>query len=411
MVGENVSAMIEGEFPSKHTDPGMFTLPITIGGEKIDHAICDLGASTNILPLSIYQKMKGAKMVHTGRVIQLADGSCIHPEGILEHTVIKVQNFLYPTDFYVIKMTDAESDGSSRVLLGRPFLKTAKAHIDIFEGTICLDYHGRKCTYGVDKTTDSMDMEDLHSVSIVDPFVQESAEEEKLQGKFEAGRVKELEKEAAKWLEDTQTRGLTDQELSEAIMSFYQVPKAAEPGGCRQTGNAEDLPKTKEPTLPNMEGRVCTKVICEEVVSVIEPERKMEEKNLHPESEIGSGFFSNEMIDQEERETDEVREKGSRARAERKGVDGGEVEEKDKGDSIPLTKRSRGERNTGIGKSILPLTYPLIPQPETCEKLRLDSNDSASREKEITKLQHDRNLKNRELKSSRECYSSSQSQN
>ncbi|KAL1553222.1 hypothetical protein AAHA92_13924 [Salvia divinorum] len=382
------------ELPSKHADPGVFVLPITVGGEKVDHAICNLGASINVLPLSVFQRMERAVMTYTDRVIQLADGSCIKPVGILENATVKVQNFLYPADFHVIRMSDTDSAGSSRVLLGRPFLKTAKAIIDVFEGTISLRYHGKKYTFGADRTTLSMDMEELNAVSIAKPPVQEASEEEKSKENL-AGEVMKLEREAAEWLEDTQTRGLTDQELSEAIMSFCQVPKAAEPGGCCKKGNAEDLPKTKKPILPGMEGRVCTKVICEEIVSVIEHGRKVEERKLRHELGIESGFFLKEVNSQEERETVEVRKKGSRARTEKKGVDSGEIEEKD---NVPLTKRSRGKRNTEIGKSILPLTYPLIPRPKTCEELRLGSYDSASWEKEMTKLEHDRDLKSRERK-------------
>ncbi|KAL1563938.1 hypothetical protein AAHA92_06355 [Salvia divinorum] len=173
------------ELPSKHADPGVFTLPITMGGEKIDHAICDLGASINILPLSVYQKMEGTKIVHTEREIQLADGSCISPEGILENAIVQVHNFFYPADFHVIKMTDAESAGSSRVLLGRPFLKTAKALINVFAGTICLNYHSKKYTFDIDRTKLSLNMEDLNAVSIAKPLVQESSEEEKVKANFE----------------------------------------------------------------------------------------------------------------------------------------------------------------------------------------------------------------------------------
>ena len=51
---------------------------------------------------------------------------------------------LYLADFHVIKISDNESAESSVVLLGRPFLCTAKTIIDVFDGTICLDYHGEK---------------------------------------------------------------------------------------------------------------------------------------------------------------------------------------------------------------------------------------------------------------------------
>ncbi|KAL1549145.1 hypothetical protein AAHA92_17280 [Salvia divinorum] len=144
MVDENISAITQEELPSKHADPGMFILPITMGSEKVNHAIGDLGSSVNILPISVYQKMNEARLVHTEVEIQLADGSCIQPEGILVNVLVKVHDFIYPADFHVIRMTEPESAGSSRVLLGRPFLKTARALIDVFNGTISLYYHGEK---------------------------------------------------------------------------------------------------------------------------------------------------------------------------------------------------------------------------------------------------------------------------
>ena len=141
VIGENVSAVIQKRrMPSKCTDPGMFTLPISLGDIKIEHAMCDLGASINVLPLSIYKKLIGVSLVDTKVVIQLADRTCISPEGVLENVIVKVHDFLYPTDFHVIKMSDNESAESSGVLLGRPFLRTAKTIIDVFDGTICLDY-------------------------------------------------------------------------------------------------------------------------------------------------------------------------------------------------------------------------------------------------------------------------------
>ncbi|KAL1557222.1 hypothetical protein AAHA92_12733 [Salvia divinorum] len=66
VIGKNVSVVIQKrKLPSKQNDPGMFTLPITIGGVKIEHAMCDLGALINVLPLSVYQRMIGARMVDT----------------------------------------------------------------------------------------------------------------------------------------------------------------------------------------------------------------------------------------------------------------------------------------------------------------------------------------------------------
>ena len=72
-------------------------------------------------------------MTATKVVIQLADRSCISPKGVLENVIVKVHDFMYPADFHVIKMSENETVESSGVLLGRPFLRTAKTIIDVFD--------------------------------------------------------------------------------------------------------------------------------------------------------------------------------------------------------------------------------------------------------------------------------------
>ncbi|KAL1540717.1 hypothetical protein AAHA92_25029 [Salvia divinorum] len=132
VIGENVSAIIQKKkLPSKRTDPGVFTLLITIGDVKVKHAMCDLGASINVLPYSLYTKLMGARLIQTKVVIQLADRSCINPVGVLENVIVKVHDFLYPADFHVIRMSEDVSAESNGVLLGRPFLRTAKTLIDV----------------------------------------------------------------------------------------------------------------------------------------------------------------------------------------------------------------------------------------------------------------------------------------
>ncbi|XP_042041245.1 uncharacterized protein LOC121786678 [Salvia splendens] len=67
---ENVSAVIQrSDLPSKKTDPRMFTLPILIGEIQVEHAMCDLGASINVLPYSIYRKLGAAKLADTDIMI------------------------------------------------------------------------------------------------------------------------------------------------------------------------------------------------------------------------------------------------------------------------------------------------------------------------------------------------------
>ncbi|KAL1545093.1 hypothetical protein AAHA92_21861 [Salvia divinorum] len=183
-IKENVSVVIQRQkVPKKQSDPGMFTLPISIENNEIIQAMCDLGASINVLQLSVYQKLSGVKMVNAQVVIQLADCSCIRPEGIVENIIVKVHNFIYPVDIYVIR-TGKTPAGSSKILLGRPFLKTAKTIINVFDGTLCLEYYGEKYTLSLSEAKKPTEMEDLHSVEDIAPQECEYSMEELLREEY-----------------------------------------------------------------------------------------------------------------------------------------------------------------------------------------------------------------------------------
>ncbi|XP_042032276.1 uncharacterized protein LOC121778975 [Salvia splendens] len=167
------------DLPSKKTDPGMFTLPISIGDIQVEHAMCDLGASINVLPYTIYEKLGAAKLIDTDIMIQLADRSCIHPEGILEDVIVKVNNFLYPADFFIIKMTEPAARESSGVPLGRPFLSTVSIIIDVRNGKISLDFNGEQITFNINEAMKRLaDNENIYSVDVMEPLVHEFLEEE-----------------------------------------------------------------------------------------------------------------------------------------------------------------------------------------------------------------------------------------
>ncbi|KAL1559393.1 hypothetical protein AAHA92_09740 [Salvia divinorum] len=230
VIEKNISAVIQKrKLPS---NLGMFTLPITIGDVRIEHVMCDLGASINVLPLSVYLKLSGAKMVDTKVVIKLVDRSCIHPEGVLENVIVKIHNYLYPADFHVIKMAELMSAGSGRVLLGRPFLRTAKTIIDVSDGTICLDYHGEKYTFSIDKAMKKpMDMENLHSVDVIAPLVQEYLEEEFLQ-------------EIAGWCQGVETQGLS---RPAALLRIEERGGIATNGGKQEAGKKKEKKTINRP--------------------------------------------------------------------------------------------------------------------------------------------------------------------
>ncbi|XP_042041252.1 uncharacterized protein LOC121786683 [Salvia splendens] len=237
---ENVSAVIQrSDLPSKKTDPGIFTLPISIRDIQVEHAMCDLGASINVMPYAIYEKLGAAKLIDTDIMIQLADRSCIHPEGILEDVIVKVNNFLYPTDFFVIIMTEPATKESSGVLLGRPFLSTASTIVDIRNGTISLDFNGEQFTFNIDEAMKRpTNSENIYSVDVTEPLVQECLEEEFLKRQFTNSAIdEEAEKEVEEWYETTKVGEIDDQAIAKAIMDFREHPRPAGSSGTAQVSN------------------------------------------------------------------------------------------------------------------------------------------------------------------------------
>ncbi|KAG8478028.1 hypothetical protein CXB51_027835 [Gossypium anomalum] len=128
---EHVSAVLTRRLPPKLKDQGMFAIPCKIGKVGIKRAMCDLGASINVMPLSVYNILSADPLKETKVTIQLADRSIIYPEGVLENILVKVNELIFPADFYVIDMENDRSNTSSEILLGRPFLSTANTKIDV----------------------------------------------------------------------------------------------------------------------------------------------------------------------------------------------------------------------------------------------------------------------------------------
>ncbi|XP_075507576.1 uncharacterized protein LOC142544410 [Primulina tabacum] len=87
------------EIPPKLKDPGSFSIPCMIGDVVFPKALCDLGASINLMPLSVFRKLGLGEPKPTQMSLQLADGSVKHPRGVKEDVLVKVGKFTFPTDF------------------------------------------------------------------------------------------------------------------------------------------------------------------------------------------------------------------------------------------------------------------------------------------------------------------------
>ena len=98
-------------------------------------ALCKSGASITLMPLSVVKRLNLGELTPTIMTLQMAGRTLAHPEGILEYVLIKVGKFIFPVDFVVI---DIEEDKQVPLLLGRPFLATGAALIDVKKGELTL---------------------------------------------------------------------------------------------------------------------------------------------------------------------------------------------------------------------------------------------------------------------------------
>ncbi|XP_071927592.1 uncharacterized protein [Coffea arabica] len=119
---EECSAIIQNKLPPKLKDPGSFTVPCTIGNVEFSKALCDLGASVSLIPLTVARQLGLKELKRTNISLQLTDRSIRHPMGILENVFIKVHKFIIPVDFIVL---DMEEDINVPIILSRSFLATA----------------------------------------------------------------------------------------------------------------------------------------------------------------------------------------------------------------------------------------------------------------------------------------------
>ena len=134
-LNEECSAILQNKLPQKLKDPGSFTIPCIIGDCSFDKVLCDLGASINLMPFSIFRKLGLGEPKPTTITLQLADRSIKYPRGIVEDVLVKVNKFIFPVDFIVL---DMEEDYDVPLILGRPFLATGGALIDVQQEKLIL---------------------------------------------------------------------------------------------------------------------------------------------------------------------------------------------------------------------------------------------------------------------------------
>ena len=126
-LSEECSVILQWKLPPKLKDPGSFTIPYSIDNSIFEKSLCDLGASTNLLSLSIFRKLGLGEATPTTITLQLGNRSLKHPRGMIEDVLVKVDNFIFPDYFIVLEM---EEDKEIPIILRRPFLAIGRALTD-----------------------------------------------------------------------------------------------------------------------------------------------------------------------------------------------------------------------------------------------------------------------------------------
>ncbi|XP_038894636.1 uncharacterized protein LOC120083133 [Benincasa hispida] len=160
---QECNALVSNSLPKKQKDLGSFPVPCSIGGLDVGHALCDLEASINLLPLSIFKKLGIGEAQPTFVTIQIADRTIKYPEGKIEDVLVKVDNLIFLADFIIL---DYGADREVPIIFGCPFLTTRKVLIDVHKGELTMRVDNKEVKFNVLNTLKFPNSEDCQLNSI-----------------------------------------------------------------------------------------------------------------------------------------------------------------------------------------------------------------------------------------------------
>nr|GEW27660.1 DNA-directed DNA polymerase [Tanacetum cinerariifolium] len=152
---QNVHAMgtyqvLLKKLPEKLGDPGKFLISCDFTGMANCLALADLGTSINLMPLFVWNKLSLPDLSPTCMSLELIDRLISRSVGVAENVFVKVGTFHFPANFVVV---DFDADPRVHLILGRSFLKTGRALIDVFEGELTLRVGKEAITFNLDQTS------------------------------------------------------------------------------------------------------------------------------------------------------------------------------------------------------------------------------------------------------------------
>ncbi|KAL6218692.1 hypothetical protein ACLB2K_011902 [Fragaria x ananassa] len=180
VMNETIFAVFQGKLPPKLKDPGSFSIPCTIGTHSFDKIMLDLGASINVMPSYLYANLGLGELKKDNIIIRLADRSNKIPLGYVEDVLVQVASLTFPADFYVIDMEPADADDKEiPILLGRPFMRTARTKINVYSGELSFEIDGDIISYNIFDAMRYLLPElfrDSFSIDVVDDLADEYVE-------------------------------------------------------------------------------------------------------------------------------------------------------------------------------------------------------------------------------------------
>ncbi|GKE48045.1 reverse transcriptase domain-containing protein [Tanacetum coccineum] len=147
-LNEHCSAVILNKLPEKLGDPGKFLIPYDFPGMDECLALANHGASINLMPLSVWKRLSLPELTATCMTLELADRTISQPIGIAEDVYVKVRKFKFLADFVVV---DFDADPRVPLILGRSFLKTRCALIDVYKGELTYRVGKEVITFKLDQ--------------------------------------------------------------------------------------------------------------------------------------------------------------------------------------------------------------------------------------------------------------------
>ncbi|GKB99886.1 reverse transcriptase domain-containing protein [Tanacetum coccineum] len=149
-LNKHCSAVILNKIPEKLGDPSKFLIPCDFPRMDVCLALADLGTSINLMPLSVWKKLSLPELTPTCMTLEHVDRSITQPIGIAEDVDVKVGKFQFLAYFVVV---DFDADPRVPLILGRSFLKTGRALIDVYEGELTLRVEKEAITFNLDQTS------------------------------------------------------------------------------------------------------------------------------------------------------------------------------------------------------------------------------------------------------------------